>query len=62
MSRIKTDYRNRLGEEALNHLLRITIEGPPVVNFNSKAATELFFSKEIHPNVHSSHASGAYCP
>ena len=33
LNRVKTDYRNRLGQERLRHLLRIGKEGPEIEDF-----------------------------
>ena len=33
LNRVKTDYRNRLGQERLWHLLRIGKEGPEIEGF-----------------------------
>ena len=42
MKRIRTDSRNRLLTETLNHLMRISIEGPSVNDFNFEPAVELW--------------------
>ena len=34
LSRIKTDYHSRLGQEQLEHLLRIGEEGPKIEEFD----------------------------
>ena len=34
LNRVKTDYRNRLGQERLKHLLRIGEEGPEIEEFD----------------------------
>lgn len=42
MKRIKTDLRNRLLTENLNHLMRISIEGPLIDEFDFEQALELW--------------------
>ena len=42
MKRIKTDSRNRLLTENLNHLMRISIEGPLIDQFDFEQALELW--------------------
>ena len=42
MKRIKTDSRNRLLTENLNHLMRISIEGPSIDQFDFEQAFELW--------------------
>ena len=42
MKRVKTDLRNRMGEELLEHLMRISIEGPPLTQMNFESAVDVF--------------------
>ena len=42
MKRIKTESRNRLLTENLNHLMRISIEGPSINQFDFEQALELW--------------------
>ena len=51
MRRVKTDWRNGLNEETLDHLMRISLEGPPPFQFQSKKAADMFFSIPRRPNV-----------
>ncbi|XP_014669333.1 PREDICTED: zinc finger protein 862-like [Priapulus caudatus] len=51
MRRIKTDWRCRLNARTLDHLMRISIEGPPAVDFNPQCAVKEFFSTPRKPNV-----------
>ena len=39
---IKTRVRNRMNEKTLDSLLRISIEGPPLENFNFSEAVKLW--------------------
>lgn len=45
MRRIKTDWRSRLAEETLDHLMRISIDGVPLSEFNPIPVVQQFFSK-----------------
>ena len=51
MRRIKTDWRSRLGEETLDHLLRISTDGPPLSKFDPNPAVEQFFSTPRRPDA-----------
>ena len=51
MRRIKTDWRSRLNEETLNHLLRISSDGLPLSEFDPNPAVELFFSTPRRPDA-----------
>ncbi len=51
MGRVKSDYRNRLGEEILDHLMRISIEGPQLDVFDPKPIVKDFFQKTRRPDI-----------
>lgn len=51
MRRIKTDWRSQLNEETLDHLLRISIDGPPLPEFDPRPAVEQFFSTPRQPDT-----------
>ena len=51
MRRIKTDWRSRLNEETLDHLLRISTDGLPLSEFDPNPAVELFFSTPRRPDA-----------
>ena len=51
MRRIKSDWRNRHGKETLDHLMRNSIEGPPLLWFNPQVAVQKFFSTPQRPQV-----------
>ena len=51
MRRIKTDWRSRLAEDTLDHLMRITINGCPVKDFDPKLAVQKFFSTARRPDA-----------
>ena len=51
MRRIKSDWRNRLNEDTLDHLMRISIEGPPLPQFNPHISVQKFFSVPRRPDV-----------
>ena len=58
MGRIKTDHRNRLSEQTLDSLMRISIEGPKAEDYNSRKAVEHFFAAKLlkatqHPAIQS---------
>ena len=42
MNRIKTDLRNRLKTVTLDNLMRISIEGPPLSDFNFEKAADIW--------------------
>ena len=48
MRRIKSDWRSSLSEDTLDHLMRISVDGPPLAQFNPTLAvpTVLQHSKE----------------
>ena len=43
MRRIKNDWRSSLGESTLDHLMRISIDGPALEQFDPRPAVNLFF-------------------
>lgn len=47
MRRVKTDWRNGLSENTLNHLLRIDIDGPDIDDFDPSAAVHIFYSDKV---------------
>ena len=51
MRRIKTDWRCCLAENTLDHLMRISLEGPQLSSFNPDKATAAFFATPRRPNV-----------
>eukprot|EP00057_Strongylocentrotus_purpuratus_P017029 XP_011671503.1 PREDICTED: zinc finger protein 862-like [Strongylocentrotus purpuratus] len=51
MRRIKTDWRCRLNARTLDHLMRISIEGPSSTDFNPQCAVKNFFCTPRKPNV-----------
>jgi len=51
MKRIKTDWRSRLNEVTIDHLLRISIDGPAFSNFDPRPAMEKFFSTPRRPDA-----------
>ena len=51
MRRIKTEWRLRLSEETLNHLMRISIDGPPLSEFDTYPAVQRFFSTPRRPGT-----------
>ena len=51
MRQIKTDWRSRLNEETLDHLLRISTDGPPLSKFDPNPAVEQFFSTPHRPDA-----------
>ena len=46
MLRIKTDFRSTLGEEILEHLMAIGLEGPELSNFNPGRVVDLFLAQK----------------
>ena len=42
MNRIKTDLRNHLKTSSLDCLMRISIEGPPIAQFNFERAVDIW--------------------
>ena len=51
MNRIKEDDRNRLGNDILEHLLRIKIDGPALQKFDTSVPVDKYFSQRRHVNV-----------
>ena len=51
MHRIKSDWQSSLGEKTLDALMRISIDGPPLAQFDSKPAVQKFFSNQRRQNV-----------
>ena len=51
MKRIKSDWRNRLNEETLDNLMRISIDGPPLSRFDPQVAVEIFFATPRRPDI-----------
>ena len=51
MHRIKSEWWSSLGEETLDALMRISINGPPLAQFDPKPAVQKFFSNPRRPNV-----------
>ena len=51
MRQMKTDWRSRLGEETLDHLLRISADGPTLSLFNPNPAVERFFTTPRRPET-----------
>ena len=51
MRQIKSDWRNRLAEDTLDHLMCISIEGPQLSSFDPHAAVQRFFSTPRRPEV-----------
>eukprot|EP00731_Ephydatia_muelleri_P021914 Em0014g505a len=48
---IKTDRRSCLGEDTLDDLMRISLDGPPFANWNAKHAVELWWKGKAHRSV-----------
>ena len=44
MRRVKNDWRSSLGESTLDHLMRISIDGPPLEHFDPQPSVKRFFS------------------
>ena len=51
MRRIKNDWRSSLGESTLDHLMRISIDGPALEQFDPRPAVNLFFSAPRRTDV-----------
>lgn len=51
MGRVKTDWRSSLKVHTLDCLLRITLEGKPLQEFDSTAVVKKFFAKARRPNT-----------
>ena len=48
---IKTDRRSCLGEDTLEDLMRISLDGPPFANWNAKHAVELWSKGKARRSV-----------
>lgn len=55
MRRIKTDWRSNLGEDTLDHLMRLSIDGHPLEQFAPRPAVKKFFSTPRRTNVQPYH-------
>ena len=53
MRRIKSVWCNRLSEDTLDHMMRISIEGPPLPQFNPHISVQKFF--QSHEDLMYSH-------
>ena len=51
MKRIRSDWRNRLNEETLDNLMRISIDGPPLSGFDPQMAAKQFFATPRQPDI-----------
>ena len=49
--RIKSDWRSSLSEDTLDHLMRISVDGPPLAQFDPTLAVQRFFSTPRRPHV-----------
>ena len=47
MLRVKNDWRNKLGRDQLEALLRISEEGPSIENFNPDIAIESWYNEKV---------------
>ena len=47
MNRIKSDWRNRLNQDTLDDLLRISEDGPTLDDFNPDVAIDKWFTKKV---------------
>ena len=47
MARVKTDWRNRLGRDRLDALLRIGEDGPEMTNFDPSNAMTLWYNDKV---------------
>ena len=47
MLRVKNNWRNKLGRDRLEALLRISEEGPSIENFNPEIATESWYNEKF---------------
>ena len=55
MARVKTDWRNRLGRDTLDSLLRISEEGPELDKFDPNPAINLWFDSKVRRLTTSGH-------
>lgn len=59
---IKLNRRTSLGEDTLDQLIRINVEGPPLSKWDASGALELWFKEKTrrvnHKETHSNRASG----
>lgn len=59
---IKLNRRTSLGEDTLDQLIRINVEGPHLSKWDASGALELWFKEKIrrvnHKETHSKRASG----
>ena len=46
-----TDWRSRLSEETLDHLMSISINGPPLSEFDPNLVVQRFFSTPRRPEA-----------
>ena len=46
LKRIKSDWRSRLRTETLDHLMRISIDGPDLESYNADRALQHWWDKE----------------
>ncbi len=51
MRRIKSDWRSSLSEDTLDHLMRISVDGLPLAQFDATLAVQRFFSTLRRPHV-----------
>ncbi|XP_062521011.1 zinc finger protein 862-like [Corticium candelabrum] len=51
MRRIKSDWRSSLSEDAVDHLMRISVDGPPLAQFDPTLAVQQFFNTPRRPHV-----------
>ena len=47
MRRIETEWRNQLNRSTLNDLMRIYLEGPDIVDFDTTCAIQQWFLIEV---------------
>ena len=45
LKQIKSDWRSRLGTETLDHLMRISIDGPDLESYNAARALQHWWDK-----------------
>ena len=55
MARVKSDWRNRLGRDRLDALLRIGEEGPPCEDFDPNPSIDKWFEASVRRLTSSSH-------
>ena len=49
--RIKSDWRSSFSEDTLDHLMRISVDGLPLAQFDPTLAVQRFFSTPRRPHV-----------